>query len=130
MLKLINQLIKFGLVGIICFFIDYFLMIVLTELGNVNYLFSSGISFSISVIVNYILSMRFVFKSKEKVNKAWEFFVFVFLSIVGLGLNEVMMWFIVEKMGIFYMLSKIVVTIIVMIYNFITRKIFLEEKRS
>lgn len=124
--RLIKQLMGFGVVGVLCFFIDYFLMIGLTELGNINYLPAAGISFSISVVVNYILSMRFIFESKETMNKRKEFGIFIILSVIGLGLNEVLMWLIVEKAGLHYMLTKIVVTAIVMIYNFITRKRILD----
>ncbi|MBE5062929.1 GtrA family protein [Lachnospiraceae bacterium DSM 108991] len=127
MKRLFEQIIKFGLVGFLCFFIDYGIMVFLTEVFNVNYLISSGISFTISVIVNYILSLTFVFDTK-KGNKAKEFVIFIVLSVVGLGINQVLMWFCVDVLGIFYMISKIGATAIVMVYNFITRKLILERK--
>lgn len=102
-------------------------MIFLTEVFNVNYLISSGISFTISVIVNYVLSLTFVFDAK-KGNKIKEFIIFIVLSAVGLGINQVLMWFCVDVLGIFYMISKIGATAIVMVYNFITRKLILERK--
>lgn len=127
MKRLFEQIIKFGLVGFLCFFIDYGIMVFLTELFNVNYLISSGISFTISVIVNYVLSLTFVFDTK-KGNKIKEFVIFIVLSVVGLGINQVLMWFCVDVLGIFYMISKIGATAIVMVYNFITRKLILERK--
>ena len=127
MRKLFEQIIKFGLVGFLCFFIDYGIMVFLTEVVNVNYLISSGISFSVSVIVNYVLSLAFVFDTK-KGNKIKEFVIFVVLSIIGLGINQVLMWFCVDVLGIFYMISKIGATAVVMVYNFITRKLFIERK--
>lgn len=127
MKRLFEQIIKFGLVGFLCFFIDYGIMVFLTEVFNVNYLISSGISFTISVIVNYVLSLTFVFDTK-KGNKIKEFVIFIVLSVVGLGINQVLMWFCVDVLGIFYMISKIGATAIVMVYNFITRKLILERK--
>lgn len=126
--KLLKQLAKFGAVGVICFGIDYGLMVLLTELGGMDYLLSSGISFSVSVVVNYLLSMRFVFQSKKNSNKVKEFAAFVFLSITGLLLTETLMWAGVERIGLHYMFTKVAVTGIVMVYNFVTRKIFLEER--
>ena len=128
MKKPIAQIMKFGVVGVICFFIDYGLMIFLTEAMNISYLISSGISFTVSVIVNYILSLKYVFVAEEGNNKIVEFLIFVLLSTIGLGINQLLMWMCVERLNIFYMISKIAVTGIVMVYNFITRKLILEKK--
>lgn len=128
MKKLIEQIIKFGFVGFLCFFIDYGIMVFLTEVAGVHYLISSAISFCVSVTVNYILSVTLVFETDKNKNKLKEFLVFVFLSIIGLGINQLVMWFAGEVLGIFYMLSKIGATAIVMVYNFISRKIFIEKK--
>ena len=61
MKKLIAQVLKFGVVGGTAFLIDYGIMIALTEFCGINYLISSGISFVVSVIYNYILSVHWVF---------------------------------------------------------------------
>ena len=80
------------------------------------------------MIYNYILSVRWVFDARTDVNKAQELTVFIGLSVIGLGLNQVLMWIFVDKLNIYYMLSKIIATAIVMVYNFITRKLFIERK--
>lgn len=118
---------KFGVVGVLCFGIDYGLMVFLTEVCGIRYLVSSGISFSVSVIVNYILSLKFVFETDKENNKIVEFFVFIILSLIGLGINQVLMWVCVDKLHVYYMISKIGVTGVVMGYNFITRKLILEK---
>ena len=128
MKKLISQIIKFGFVGFLCFFIDYGIMVFLTEALKINYLISSGCSFSVSVIVNYILSIKFVFDADMDANKIKQFLVFLIFSIGGLIINQIVMWVAVDLLGIFYMISKIGATAIVMVYNFITRKLFIEKK--
>lgn len=125
-----EQIIKFGFVGFLCFFIDYGVMVFLTEVFQIDYLVSGGISFTVSVIVNYILSITFVFETDKDKNKLKEFVVFVFLSVIGLGINEACMWLAVEAAGIYYMISKIGATAVVMVYNFVTRKIFIEKNKS
>ena len=130
MIDLIKQLIKFGFVGGICFVIDYGVMVLLTEVAGMEYLLSCGISFTVSVIANYLLSMKFVFERKETLDRRVEFIIFVIMSVIGLGLTELLMWVFVDKADIHYMISKIVVTAIVMVYNFVTRKLFLEKKKS
>lgn len=152
--KLIRQIMKFGVVGAFCFLIDYFVLFACTEFIGLPYMVASVVSFTVSVVINYILSVKFVFDTKKDANKSKEFALFVILSLVGLGINQVIMWFGVEivmrnwivgyyetiaKTGVWttiigfairydYMFIKMVATGIVMVYNFITRKIFLEEK--
>ena len=128
MIKLFKQIMKFGFVGFLCFFIDYGIMVFLTEVFDINYLMSSGISYSISTVINYILSVTIVFETDKKKNRVKEFVLFVFLSVIGLGVNELCMKVGVELIGIHYMIVKIGATAVVMVYNFITRKIFIEKK--
>ena len=85
------QFCNFGLGGTVCFFIDYGVMVLLTETSGLGYFLSSAISFTLSVVVNYILSMRFVFKGKDDLNKVQEMAIFVALSMVGLALNQMIM---------------------------------------
>ena len=130
MVNLIKQIIKFGFVGAICFVLDYLLMIFFKEVLGLHYLIATCLSFMISTIANYLLSLRFVFKSRTEMNKGLEFVIYAVLSAIGLGLTELLMWVTVDKLGIYYMVAKIIVTAIVMVYNFITRKLFLEKKNK
>ncbi len=125
-----RQIIRFAAVGGSAFFIDYGIMILLTEIFGVDYLVSSGISFSVSVIYNYLLSVHWVFDVSKDRSKRNDFLVFIILSIIGLGINQLIMWICVDKLGIFYMITKIAATGVVMVYNFITRKLFLEDGSS
>ena len=127
MKKLIIQLIKFGIVGVIATLIDLAVLMLLKEFMHVDVLVASAVAFSVSVIANYILSMLFVFKSRGN-SKVKEFLVFVILSIGGLLLNQFIMWIGTEIMTAYYLWVKAFALVFVPIYNFITRKIFLEKK--
>ena len=126
MKKLFAQFMKFGVVGAIAFVIDYGLLALLTELFGVNYLVSATISFTASVVFNYVASMRYVFTHKEDMSRRREFVIFVVLSVIGLLINNACMWAGVELLGVHYLIVKIVATAIVMVWNFVTRKIFLD----
>ena len=124
--KLLMQILKFGIVGGTSFLIDYGIFTILSQLLHIHYLIASILSFTISVIYNYILSIKWVFDvSKKQTTK--EFAIFVILSVIGLGLNSLIMYISVDLLNIHEMISKILATAIVMVYNFITRKIFIEK---
>lgn len=127
MATLIKQLCKFGIVGIIAFLIDYGIFTILTLLG-INYLIAQVISFSISLFFNYLASVKWVFNAKEKSTNMK--LLFILLSIIGLELNEIFLYIGVDLVHIHELLVKLVATGIVMIFNFITRKLIIEKYKG
>lgn len=121
-----KQILKFGVVGGLAFLVDYSILLFCTEVLHIPYLTSSAISFLFAVVFNYILSIRWVFEVNNERGHRKNFIVFVLLSALGLGLNQLVMWFGVEALNIVYQVTKIGATGIVMVFNFISRKIFLE----
>lgn len=87
----------------------------------------TGIAFSVSVVFNYILSIKWVFDVNQEKSKSKNFILFIVFSIIGLILTEVIMHVGVKVLDFNYLIVKIVATAIVMVFNFITRKIFLEK---
>lgn len=125
--NLLMQLFKFGIVGVVATLLDFLFLFLFTDVFGMHYLFSAAISFVLSTLFNYVASMRFVFSSKfSKDEKSKELVLFVILSVIGLLLNQFLMWFFVEKIALYYMVAKIVATFFVMAWNFISRKVWLE----
>ena len=127
MKNLLKQIFRFGIVGIIAFIIDYTLLYIFTDILGINYLISSGLSFIISVIFNYVASIKYVFNTGHRQGLK-DVIIFILLSTIGLGINEIIMFIGVNYLHVHYMIVKIGATAIVMVYNFITRKIFVEKK--
>ncbi len=125
--KLFKQILKFGVVGTIAFLIDYLVLILCKEVFNLNVLLSAAIAFTVSVIFNYILSIKFVFEINDKHDSKRNFILFIVFSVIGLGLTELIMWFGTDIVKIYYLIVKIIATGIVMVFNFVTRKLFLER---
>ena len=125
--KLLLQIFKFAIVGGTAFLIDYIILIICKEVFHLNTLLSAAIAFTISTVVNYILSIKWVFDVSDKHSNKRNFIIFVVFSLMGLGLTELIMWIGEDLLKISYLIVKIIATAIVMIFNFITRKIFLEK---
>lgn len=124
---LIKQLFVFGIVGVICFFVDYGFLLLFTEVCRLHVLLSTLLAFVIANVVNYFLSMKFVFERKENFNRFAEFLIFFLFSVIGLGLTELIMWLGTDILKWDYRWVKILATAIVMIFNFITKKLTISK---
>ena len=127
MKRLIWQMVKFGGVGAVCTAIDFACLYALREFMGVDVLVASGLAFAISVVVNYCLSVRFVFNVDESKSKLRNFVLFIIFSVIGLVLTEIIMYVGAELLVVNYLLVKVISTVIVMVFNFVTRKMFLER---
>lgn len=128
MKKILKQICKFSAVGVVAFLIDYGLLFVFTESLHMHYLLSSMLSFCVATTFNYVYSTKYVFECSEEQNKAGQFTIFLLLSACGLLLNSILMKTLVEQMALHYMFAKLFSAMIVAVWNFISRKLFLEEK--
>lgn len=123
--KLIKQIMKFGVVGGIAFLIDYGLFALLTQIG-MYHLIAQIFSFSISLAFNYWASIKWVFDAKKQTKK--EIIIFIVLAVIGLGINEIILYLGVDILGYHELIIKLISTAIVMVYNFITRKLIVEKR--
>ena len=115
------EMMRFIIVGAITFVVDYGLLYVCTEYIGLYYMYSTAIAFIAAVIFNYWLCVIYVFKNVQR-QTSKQAILFVGSSVVGLGLNQICMWFFVEIFGIYYMLAKIISIIIVMAWNYIMKR--------
>ena len=123
---LLVQIFKFVIVGCVSTCIDFIFLYIFRDICNFPLILSNTLSFCISVIYNYWASMKFVFNVDAEKNNNKTFVIFIIFSVIGLLLNNFIVYIATDKLGVYYMLSKVIATIFVMIFNFVTRKKFLE----
>lgn len=129
--RLAKQIFRFIIVGGLSTAIDFIVLYVMHHRFYMNYLLATGVAFAVATIFNYWASMAFIFESKFTIDqKKQEFSLFLILSLSGLALTEGLMFVSVDLFGSPVMLGKLFVTAIVMVFNFITRKQFIEGKTS
>jgi len=112
-----SQLIKFALVGITGMGLDFGTTWLLKEKVKINKFVANACGFSIAVVNNFILNKYWTFDNQNPI--ATEQFVkFLVISIVGLGINSLLLFILLKKIkGNFY-LVKMAVIGLVFFWNF------------
>lgn len=123
--SLLHQFARYLVVGGVAFVVDFGSLYLLTEFAGLHYLISAAVAFLFGLATNYWLSLRWVFDRRTMDNVAMELSVFTAIGVVGLGLNEGIIWFGREKVQLHYMAAKAVSSGIVLIWNFGARRFLL-----
>ena len=118
---------KFGIVGVIAFIIDWGILNILVGAFHMHNVLAATISFIISLIFNYVASMKMVFKHRED---------------IGLFMNDAIIWISTYGMNhdayvsqsaeylIRTNVGKLIATAVVMVWNFVTRKWLLDDTHT
>lgn len=123
--KGLHEFIRYFAASAVALAVDVGFLWFLTSVLGVQYLISGALAFLLGLGVVYILSVRWVFEQRSLHDWKAEFLVFAFIGIVGLGLNELILWFFTGLFGFFYLVSKIASVFVVFSWNFGVRKWFL-----
>ena len=125
-----RQFLKFALVGFASLAVEYLFLGYFLQALSMDYLLATTIAFIISIVVNYILSMKYVFSHKEDMSRKREFTIFAVLSAIGLGLNDLYMFIGVSLLNVGTMAMKLISTFFVTWYNYFSRRKFLDAERG
>lgn len=88
----------------------------------------TGAGFLTGLVINYVLSVLFVFNEKGKSKSAYGFIVFTVLSAVGLAIHLGGMYIGYDLLHINEWIVKIFLTAVVMVYNYVSKKLILFKK--
>ena len=117
------QFFRYIFVGGTAFVVDFAFLYFFSDICGIYYLISAIFSFIISVLVNYIMSTKWVFNQDNIENRVLEFNLFIIISTIGLVFTEILLYFFTDILGIYYLISKIVSAIIVLFWNFLARRV-------
>ena len=124
------QFFRYGIVAIIAFGVDFGLLYVFTGLFSWFYLLSATSSFAISVAINYLLSVTWVFAERARRERAAELALFIGICLVALLLNDILMWVFTSVLGMFYLKSKLITVTIVLSWSFGARRLVFHARCS
>jgi putative flippase GtrA len=126
------QLLRYSFVGGIAAAANFLFLFLFTDVCGIYYLISNVLSFLIGLTVNYVLCKKFVFLVKTSNSKV-EFLIYGVIGLAGLLFDTGLMYFFTEAMLFYYMFSKVISTLIVLLWNFTARKvlyIIIENKQQ
>jgi putative flippase GtrA len=115
-----GQIGKYLVVGVTAAIIDFGLLYALTDGVHIYYLLSATISFIVAAIYNYSLNRAWTFRSSGSRTKQVP--IFFIVAILGVLLNNTIMYLGVEKVGLYYLLAKVFAAAVVTIWNFFGNK--------
>ena len=87
---------RYFLAGCLAFFVDFTVLLFLTEVAEINYLWSNLAAVSVGIVMSYLLCVNWVFDDRRYNQVVFEFPIFVLTCIVGVLLNESLLWASVE----------------------------------
>lgn len=135
----LGEVVRFALTGGICFLVEFAALVLLKEGLGLDTLIATPIAFALSVVVNYALCMRWVFRGARDGGAAAKA-GFAVTSVMGLVLNEGLMLLFRVMLGedvvlltllgypvTMYMLNKVLSTLLVMVWNYFTKKAVLQS---
>lgn len=101
------------------------LLYVFTDILEIWYLYSSILSFLISLIVSFTLQKFVVFEDRETNGLHYQFSKFFVAAILGVLTNTALVFLCTDIIGIWYILSQLIAGFFVMIQNFILYKLYI-----
>ncbi|WP_020529907.1 GtrA family protein [Flexithrix dorotheae] len=116
-----SQIIKFIIAGGTGAVLEIALFILFNETFGIHYLISNLVAITTAIYVNYLISQKWVFES-GRYSKGMELVAFVGISILIIGLNQLVMWAFVDGLDINERISKVTSICIVAVVNFFGKK--------
>ena len=128
--KILTQLAKFVIAGIINTLIDWVVYYLLCYHFNFNPLVAQLFSFTIATAVSYYMNTLWVFNTTKKKTRRRLIAEFFVLNAIALGISTVLLYVFVYMLSMNEMLAKVLTTAVTMFFNYITRKLTLEDRNS
>ena len=127
--RIIKEGLKYAVVGGIATLSDISTLYLLVTYFDIYYLYGTVIGFFVGSVVNYFISVNWVFSSRRfRYNFTLEFGSYILISTSVLGFTVLAMWILTEIFGVYYLYSRILLIFFNYILNFSLIKYFLHRK--
>ncbi len=121
----LHEFIRYFGASAIALALDTGILWFLTSILSVPYLLSGAIAFTAGLVAVYYLSVNWVFENRLLRNSFAEFTAFALIGLVGLIMNELILWLFTSIVGFYYLSSKIFSVLVVFTWNYTARRTLL-----
>lgn len=122
-MEIIFKIIKFGIVGFSGLTIDFGLTYMLKEKMKVQKFVANAVGFAVAASSNYIFNRIWTFKSSNP-EVVSEFTDFFFVSLIGLGINSLVLWLLNAKFNLPFYFSKLIAIVVTTFWNFMANYLY------
>ena len=119
------KIVRYFGVGGVAAILDLLIFSTMVKWFEFNWFYVALLSFIIATGVNYFLSIKYVFQSGVRFIRSHEIFLVFFVSAIGLSVNQIVLWLLIEVAMLDEVVSKIVASGTVFIWNFMARNSFI-----
>ena len=126
--SLMGQFLRYLVTGGFAFVADFGLFALCLYGFDWHYLLANLVGLVAGLVLNYLMSILWVFTACKRIlktQKGIEFVLFALVGIAGVGINQVLMYLMVDGLGINEMVSKMIAAVLVLMWNFGARKLML-----
>jgi dolichol-phosphate mannosyltransferase len=121
--RFVKQFVKFAIVGSIGTVVDICILVFLKEIVGINVYVANTFSFTAAVLNNYTLNTLWTFGDQDKQHKR-QLVQFFIVSIVGLGLSQVLLFVFHDILNQHYLIAKCLAILIVLFWNFTANRLW------
>jgi putative flippase GtrA len=120
------QFVRYLSIGIVATLVDWTIFYLLIGCLGIFYLLALATSYFASTVLNFFLNKRYTFRNTYRRTHV-QLAVFIAVAIVGLGLNEIIMYSLAHLIPggmteLALMAARVIATVIVFLWNFILNK--------
>ncbi|MEI6852305.1 MAG: GtrA family protein [Bacteroidota bacterium] len=112
------KILKFGVVGMSGMIIDFSTTYLCKEILKIHKYIANAMGFVLAASWNYAFNRIWTFESHNP-HIGFEFLRFFLVSLIGLGINTLILWLLVSKVKLNFYVSKLFAIGVVLIWNFV-----------
>lgn len=122
-----NQISRYVFSGVVASSVMFACLIFFREVLDIWYLYSSTLAFILAFLTSFLLQKLWTFKNVDQSNAHKQLVLFFLVSIINLGINAFGMFILVDKIGVWYIMSQFFVTAFIAVWSFFAYRVIFKS---